>query len=51
MHGIKGYSKWNNPELCKPLEADGVQAPPPPPLESLSKKELVTILKTVLGLL
>ena len=48
QHGIKGYSKWKKPELCKALEAEGVQAPPPP-LESFSKKELVAMLKQVLG--
>ncbi len=49
QHGIKGYSKWKKPELCKALEAEGVQAPPPP-LESLRKKELVAMLKQVLGI-
>lgn len=48
-HGIRGYSKWKKPELCKALEAEGVQ-PPPPPLESFSKKELVAMLKQVLGI-
>ena len=49
QHGIKGYSKWKKPELCKALEAEGVQ-PPPPPLECFSKKELVAMLKQVLGI-
>ena len=49
QHGIKGYSKWKKPDLCKALEAEGVQ-PPPPPLESFSKKELVAMLKQVLGI-
>ena len=48
-HGIKGYSKLKKPDLCKLLKAKGV-TPPPPPLESFSKKELVTMLKQVLGL-
>ncbi len=49
QHGIKGYSRWKKPELCKALEAEGVQAPPPP-LESFRKKELVAMLKQVLGI-
>ena len=49
QHGIKGYSKWKKPELCRALEAEGVQAPPPP-LESFSKRELVAMLKQVLGI-
>lgn len=48
QHGIKGYSKLKKPELCKALEVEGIQ-PPPPPLESFSKKELVAMLKKVLG--
>ena len=48
-NGIKGYSKLKKPELCRSLETKGVQ-PPPPPLESFSKKELVAMLRTVLGL-
>ncbi|AII49679.1 hypothetical protein KR52_11075 [Synechococcus sp. KORDI-52] len=49
QHGIKGYSKFKKPELCKALEAQGVHAPPPP-LESFSKKELVAMLKKVMGI-
>lgn len=49
QHGIKGFSKLKKLELCKSLEAEGVQ-PPPPPLESFSKKELVAMLKQVLGI-
>ena len=48
-NGIKGFSKLKKAELCKTLEAQGIQAPPPP-LESFSKKELVAMLKTFLGL-
>ena len=48
-HGIKGFSKLKKLELCIDLEAEGVQ-PPPPPLESFSKKELVAMLKQVLGM-
>ena len=47
QHGIKGYSKLKKPELCKALEGQGVQAPPPP-LESFSKKELVAMLKQLM---
>lgn len=49
QHGIKGYSKLKKPELCKALEDQGVHAPPPP-LESFSKKELVAMLKKVMGI-
>ena len=48
-NGIKGFSKQKKAELCKTLEAQGIQAPPPP-LESFSKKELVAMLKTFLKL-
>ena len=48
-NGIKGFSKQKKAELCKTLEAQGVQAPPPP-LESFSKKELVSMLKKLLGM-
>jgi hypothetical protein len=48
-NGIKGFSKLKKAELCQTLEVQGIQAPPPP-LESFSKKELVTLLKTLLKL-
>ena len=48
-NSIKGYSKLNKLELCKALEARGIEAPQPP-LESFSKKELVAMLKKVLRL-
>ena len=48
-NGIKGVSKQKKAELCKTLEAQGVQAPPPP-LESFTKKELVSMLKKLLGM-
>ena len=48
-NGIKGYSKLKRPELSELLTASGV-TPPPPPLESFSKKELLAMLKQVLGL-
>ena len=48
-NGIKGFSKLKKAELCKTLEAQGIQAPPPP-LESFSKKELVAMLKRLVGM-
>ena len=48
-NGIKGFSKLKKADLCQTLEVQGVQAPPPP-LESFSKKELVTMLKQLLGM-
>ena len=48
-NGIKGVSKLKKADLCQALEAQGIQAPPPP-LESFSKKELVAMLKTLLEL-
>ncbi len=48
-NGIKGFSKLKKAELCKILEAQGIQAPTPP-LESFSKKELVAMLKKVMGI-
>lgn len=48
-NGIKGVSKLKKAELCKTLEREGIQAPPPP-LESFSKKELIAMLKTLLQL-
>lgn len=48
-NGIKGFSKLKKAELCQTLEAQGIQAPPPP-LESFSKKQLVAMLKTFLEL-
>ncbi len=48
-NGIKGFTKLKKADLCQTLEAQGIQAPPPP-LESFSKKELVEMLKTFLKL-
>lgn len=48
-NGITGYSKLKKAELCQALKVRGVQAPPPP-LESFSKKQLVAMMKTVLGM-
>ena len=47
-HGIKGVSRLRKAELAERLEAEGV-TPPPRPLESFSKKELVSMLRTLLG--
>ena len=46
-NGIKGYSKLRKAELAKELERHGVE-PPPRPLESLGKKELITLVKQLL---
>ena len=47
-HGIKGYSKLQKDALAKVLEHHGV-SPPPPPLESFTKKELIALVKQLLG--
>ena len=47
-NGITGVSKLRKAELVARLEAEGVN-PPPRPLESFSKKELVSMLRTLLG--
>jgi histone H3/H4 len=46
-HGIKGTSKLQKAALAKVLEDHGV-TPPPPPLESFSKKELIALLRQLL---
>ena len=47
-HGIKGYSKLQKDALAKVLEHHGV-TPPPPPLESFTKKELIALVRQLLG--
>jgi len=47
-HGIKGTSKLQKAALAKVLEDHGV-TPPPPPLESFTKKELIALVKRLLG--
>ena len=47
-HGIKGTSKLQKAALAKVLEDHGV-TPPPPPLESFTKKELIDLVKQLLG--
>ncbi len=47
-HGIKGTSKLQKAALVKVLEDHGV-TPPPPPLDSFSKKELIALVRQLLG--
>jgi hypothetical protein len=47
-HGIKGYSKLQKDALAQVLEHHGV-TPPPPPLESFTKKELIALVRQLLG--
>ena len=47
QHGIKGYSKLKKPGLAALLELHGVE-PPPRPLESFSKKELIGLVRQLL---
>jgi hypothetical protein len=47
-HGIKGTSKLQKAALAKVLEDHGV-TPPPPPLESFSKKELIALVRQLLA--
>ncbi len=47
-HGVKGYSKLQKEALAKVLEHHGV-TPPPPPLESFTKKELIALVRQLLG--
>jgi hypothetical protein len=48
-HGIRGYSKLSKEALARVLEDHGV-APPPPPLESFTKKELIALVRQLLAL-
>ena len=47
-HGLHGYSKLKKADLAVLLSTSGVE-PPPRPLESFSKKELVSLLRQILG--
>ena len=47
-HGIKGTSKLQKAALAKVLEDHGV-TPPPPPLDSFSKKELIALVRQLLA--
>jgi len=46
-HGIKGTSKLKKAALAKVLEDHGV-TPPPPPLESFTKQELIALVRQLL---
>jgi hypothetical protein len=46
-HGIKGTSKLQKAALAKVLEDHGVTAPPPP-LERLTKQELIALVRQLL---
>ena len=48
QHGIKGYSRLKKPALAAVLEQHGI-APPPRPLESFSKKELIGLVRELLA--
>jgi hypothetical protein len=48
QHGIKGFSKYKKPELARVLEQHGVE-PPPRPLESFSKAELIGLVRLLIG--
>lgn len=47
QHGIKGFSKYKKADLAQVLEQHGVE-PPPRPLESFSKKELIVLVRDLL---
>jgi hypothetical protein len=49
QHRIKGFSKYKKADLAKVLEQHGVE-PPPRPLESFSKKELVGLVRQLMGM-
>jgi len=46
--GLKGTSRLKKAELAALLERQGVE-PPPPPLESFSKAELITLVRQLLN--
>jgi hypothetical protein len=47
QHGIQGYSKLKKADLTRVLEQHGLE-PPPRPLESFSKKELIELVRQLL---
>ena len=47
-HGITGYSKLRKAELALALERQGVE-PPPRPLENFTKKELIALVRQLIG--
>ena len=48
-HGIKGFSKLKKAGLVAALKEKGIEAPPRP-LESFTKKELLSLVKQLIGL-
>ena len=46
-NGITGYSKLRKADLAATLEQHGVE-PPPRPLESFTKRELIALVQTLL---
>lgn len=48
-NGIKGYTKLQKEALAKVLETHGV-TPPPQPLESFTKNELIALVRQLLAL-
>ena len=47
-NGIRGTSKLRKAELAARLTAEGV-SPPPRPLESFTKKELIALVRQLIG--
>ena len=43
-HGLKGYTQWKKPELCRRLERAGVAAPPPA-LQDLKAEQLIDLVE------
>ena len=43
-HGLKGYTQWKKPELCRRLERAGVAAPPPA-LQDLKAEQLIELVE------
>lgn len=44
QHGLKGYTQWKKPELCRRLERAGVAAPPPA-LQDLKAEQLIDLVE------
>ena len=43
-HGLKGYTQWKKPELCRKLERAGITAPPPA-LQDLKTEQLIDLVE------
>lgn len=43
-HGLKGYTQWKKPELCRKLERAGITAPPPA-LQDLKAEQLIELVE------